>query len=52
MIAGTAEGGTDCAVGATSDPALSHYFDSPAPFVDSADNVYFSDNESGPASWL
>ena len=50
VIAGTAEGSTDCSVGATSDPALSQYFDNPAPSVDSADNVYFSDNEPGPAS--
>ena len=47
VIAGTAEGGTDCAAGATNDPASSHYFQSPEPFVDSSDNVYFSDNEPG-----
>ena len=50
VIAGTAQGGTDCTVGATSDPALSQYFHNPAPFIDSSDNVYFSDNEPGPAS--
>ncbi len=32
----------------TNDPATSLYFESPAPFVDSSDNVYFSDNDSGP----
>ena len=47
VIAGTAEGGTDCSSGATSDPASSLYFQSPAPYVDSADNVYLSDNEVG-----
>ncbi len=50
VIAGNAEGGTDCAAGATSDSASSQYFQSAAPFVDSSDNVYFSDNEPGPAS--
>ena len=50
VIAGYAEGGTDCAAGATSDAADSQYFQSPEPFVDSSDNVYFSDNESGPDS--
>ena len=50
VIAGYAEGGTDCAAGATSDAADSQYFVSPEPFVDSSDNVYFSDNESGPDS--
>ncbi len=50
VIAGNAEGGTDCAPGATSDSASSQYFQSAAPFVDSSDNVYFSDNEAGPAS--
>ena len=50
VIAGTAEGGTDCAPGATSDSASSQYFQSPEPFVDSSDNVYFSDNEPGPDS--
>ena len=48
VIAGNAEGGADCAVGPTNDPATSLYFESPAPFVDSSDNVYFSDNDSGP----
>ena len=47
VIAGTAEGGTDCAPGATNDPALSLYFQSPAPYVDTSDNVYLSDNEVG-----
>ena len=50
VIAGTAEGGTDCSTGATSDPASSQYFDNAAPFVDSSDNVYLSDNEAGPGS--
>ena len=48
VIAGNAEGGADCAAGPTNDPATSLYFESPAPFVDSSDNVYFSDNDSGP----
>ena len=52
MIAGNAEGGTDCAAGATNDPATSLYFQSPAPFVDSSDNVYFSDNETRSRLWL
>ena len=47
VIAGTAEGGTDCAPGATSDSSSSLFFQNPAPFIDSSDNVYFSDNESG-----
>ena len=47
VLAGTAEGGTDCASGATNDPASSLYFQSPEPSVDSSDNVYFSDNEPG-----
>ncbi len=50
VIAGTAQGGTDCGTGATSDPASSQYFQNAAPFVDSSDNVYFSDNEAGPGS--
>ena len=44
VIAGTAQGGTDCAAGATTEPAASQYFQSPEPFIDSSDNVYFSDN--------
>ena len=55
VIAGTAQGGTDCAAGATSDPATSLYFQSPEPFVDSSDNVYLSDNESstfGGCAWV
>ncbi len=47
VIAGTAQGGTDCTSGAANDPANSLYFQSAAPFVDSSDNVYFSDNENG-----
>ena len=50
VIAGTAQGGTDCAPGATSDPANSLYFQSAAPTFDSADNVYFGDNEIGGSS--
>ena len=46
VIAGNSQGGTDCAAGATNDPASSQYFQSPEPFIDSSDNVYFSDNES------
>ena len=48
VIAGNPEGGSDCAAGATNDPASSQYFQSPEPFIDSSDNVYFSDNEAGP----
>ena len=33
--------------GCRQDPATSLYFQSAAPFVDSSDNVYFSDNENG-----
>ena len=47
VLAGTAEGGTDCASGATNDPASSLFFQSPEPSVDSSDNVYLSDNEPG-----
>ena len=47
VVAGTAQGGTDCAPGATSDPANSLYFQSAAPTFDSSDNLYFSDNEIG-----
>ena len=47
VIAGTAQGGTDCAPGATSDPANSLYFQSAAPTFDGSDNVYLSDNEMG-----
>src|ERR1700677_302669 len=50
VIAGDSMGGSDCAAGATNDPASSQYFQSPEPFIDSADNVYFSDNEAGPQS--
>ncbi len=50
MIAGTSQGSTDCAAGATTDSASSQYFESPEPFIDSSDNVYFSDNETGPDS--
>src|ERR1700677_113528 len=50
VIAGNSMGGSDCAAGATNDPASSQYFQSPEPFIDSSDNVYFSDNEPGPQS--
>ena len=47
IIAGSLRGVTDCSSGAASASASSLYFQSPAPFVDSSDNVYLSDNESG-----
>ena len=47
VIAGSAQGGTDCSAGATSDPASGNYFQSPRPYVDSSDNVYINDNENG-----
>ena len=47
VLAGTAQGGSDCAAGATSDPASTLFFQSAAPFFDGSDNVYFSDNENG-----
>ncbi len=50
IIAGSLRGGTDCSAGAASASASSLYFQSPAPYVDSSDNVYFSDNESGGSS--
>ena len=50
VIAGNSQGGSDCAAGATNDLASSQYFQSPEPFIDSSDNVYFSDNEAGPQS--
>ena len=50
IIAGSLRGGTDCSSGAASASASSLYFQSPAPFVDSSDNVYLSDNESGGSS--
>ena len=52
VIAGNSQGGSDCAAGATNDLASSQYFQSPEPFIDSSDNVYFSDNEAGPQSGL
>ena len=47
VVAGNNQGGTDCAPGATSDPANSLYFQSAAPTLDSSDNLWFSDNEIG-----
>ena len=47
MIAGNAQGGTDCSAGAAHAAANSLYFQSAAPFVDSSDNVYLNDNEIG-----
>jgi hypothetical protein len=47
VVAGNAQGGTDCNPGATSDPANSLYFQSAAPTFDSSDNLWFSDNETG-----
>ena len=47
VIAGTAQGGSDCAPGAANAAAKSLYFQSPEPTFDSADNVYFADNEIG-----
>ena len=47
VVAGSAQGGTHCSMGAASAPANSLFFQSAAPFVDSSDNVYFSDNEIG-----
>ena len=47
VVAGTAQGGTDCSPGASQRlRPTSLYFQSAAPFVDSSDNVYFSDNET------
>ena len=50
VIAGTAQGNTDCTAGATTESALAEYFQSPEPYIDSSDNVYLSDNETGPTS--
>ncbi len=50
VIAGTSQGSTDCTAGATTESASAEYFQSPAPFIDSSDNVYLSDNEPGPGS--
>ena len=50
VLAGTAQGGTDCAAAAAHAAAKSLYFQSPEPFFDGSDNVYFSDNEIGGAS--
>ena len=50
VIAGTAQGNTDCTAGATTESASAEYFQSPEPYVDSSDNVYLSDNETGPTS--
>ena len=47
VVAGNAQGGTDCAMGAANAPANSLFFQSAAPFIDSSDNIYFSDNEIG-----
>ena len=47
VIAGSAQGGTDCSAGAAHAAASWLYFQSAAPFVDSSDNVYLNDNEIG-----
>ena len=47
VVAGNAQGGTDCSAGAASAAANSLYFQSAAPFVDSSDNIYLNDNEAG-----
>ena len=47
VVAGTSQGGTDCSAGAENAAANSLFFQSAAPFIDSSDNVYFSDNEIG-----
>ena len=47
VIAGNAQGGTDCSAGAAHAAATSLFFQSAAPFVDSSDNVYLNDNEIG-----
>ncbi len=47
VVAGTAQGVTDCTSGPANAPADSLFFQSPAPTIDSSDNIYFSDNEKG-----
>jgi hypothetical protein len=47
VIAGNTQGGTDCSSGAASASASSLFFQSSEPTIDSADNVYLSDNEAG-----
>jgi hypothetical protein len=47
VVAGTAQGGSDCAAGAAHAPAKTLFFQSAAPFFDGSDNVYFSDNDGG-----
>ena len=47
VIAGNAQGGTDCSTGAAHAAAYSLYFQSAAPYIDSSDNVYLNDNEIG-----
>ncbi len=47
VVAGNAQGGTDCSAGAANAAANSLYFASAAPFVDSSDNIYLNDNEIG-----
>ncbi len=47
VVAGNAQGGTDCSAGAANAAANSLYFASAAPFVDGSDNIYLNDNEIG-----
>ena len=47
VVAGSAQGGTDCSMGAANTPANSLFFQSAEPFIDGSDNMYFSDNEIG-----
>jgi hypothetical protein len=47
VVAGNAEGTTDCVAGATSVAANTQYFQSAEPTFDSSGNIYFADNEAG-----
>ena len=48
VVAGSARGGTNCSMGGpASAPATSLFVQHSAPYVDSSDNVYFSDNAGG-----
>ncbi len=47
LVAGFAEGATNCSAGAANASATSLFVQSPEPFIDSSDNIYFNDNESG-----